>query len=123
MDISTLQSLSTLFWMIPIVAYGVFEYQRREQNHKMILLALKYGKEPPTFEAKPQIWQFFTTGFVALILLAGAIGFLVWRPHIIYGGKAMYLLALLFLLMLTPLLYVLVKDIQAYRKYQKSVGG
>jgi preprotein translocase subunit YajC len=122
MDASAAQLTSTLFWIIPIIAYGVFEYQRREQNHKLILLALKYGKEPPTFEAKPQIWKLFTTGFVALILLALVVGFVVWRKQILYGGEAMYVLALVFLSMFAALTYALVKDIQAYRKQRKSIG-
>jgi hypothetical protein len=119
MDLLTLQSLSSLFWTIPIAAYGIFEYQRREQNHKMTLLALKYGKEPPSFEPKPQIWQFFTTGSVALSLLASAVGFIFWRPHIIYGGGAMYILAAFFLSISAVLTLSLLKDIRVYRNNRR----
>ena len=122
MDFATSQLYSSLFWAVSIIVYGIFEYQRREQNHRMTLLALKYGKEPPSFEPKPQIWKLFTTGFVVLILLAASIGLIVWSRHIIHGGWTLYILAGLFLAIFAPLAYVLVRDIQAYRNLHKSKG-
>ena len=88
----------------------------------MTLLALKYGKEPSVFEGKPQVWKLLTTGFVAFALFAASIGFLILRPHIKYGGQALYILSILFFLILVPLMFALARDIKDYREHNKTKG-
>ncbi len=116
------QYFSAILCTVAFAVYGIFEYHRREQNHKMKLLALKYGKEPPKFDAKPELWKLLTTGFVALILLVSAVGFVVWRHRIVFGGGVMYILAFFFLAIFSALLINLIRDTKAYLNWRRTEG-
>jgi len=115
MDLTIAQYSSGLFWSLAIAMYGGFEYHRREQNHKMTLLALRYGKEPPESPQKPQLWRLVTTTTVCLVLFVASFGLLAQSRQIIYGAYAMYILAGLFFAVGLALAFVLAGDLKAYR--------
>ncbi len=53
-----------------IILYAIFEYQRREQEHRETLSYLKRGEKPPERVQVVEGWKLFTTGGVAVLLLA-----------------------------------------------------
>jgi small-conductance mechanosensitive channel len=53
-----------------IVAYGAYEYFKRERKHREQLTYLKRGEKPPVPILKVALWQLLTTGATALVLIA-----------------------------------------------------
>jgi len=53
-----------------IMVYVIFEYQRREQQQREVLSFLKKGEKNPEPVQVVEGWKLFTTGGMAIILLA-----------------------------------------------------
>jgi preprotein translocase subunit YajC len=62
--------LTSLVIIAGIMVYVILEYQRREQQHREVLSFLKKGEKPPEVVQKVEGWKLFTTGGMAIILLA-----------------------------------------------------
>ena len=64
---------TSLIVIAAIVVYVVFEYQRREQQHREVLSFLKKGEKPPEKVQAVEGWQLFTGGAMGIILLGIAV--------------------------------------------------
>ncbi len=64
---------TSLVIVVGIILYAIFEYQRREQEHREALSYLKRGEKPPERVQVVEGWKLFTTGGVAILLLAVTI--------------------------------------------------
>jgi hypothetical protein len=102
-----------LIMMAAIIAYGAFEYRRRERRHGEALVYLRQGIAPPS--GAPRAWRLVTTGFVGFLLVgAGAVLALrgVMMPRY---GSGLAVIGGIFLLIALPVLWMLFRDYRAYR--------
>ena len=69
-----------------IIVYAIFEYQRREQEHREALSYLRRGEKPPEPVQVVEGWKVFTTGGTAFILL----GVTIFVAHLAATTAAKY---------------------------------
>ena len=122
MDHSTtflLQHLTTLLYVVGILAYGVRQYVKREKAHKALVQSLLAGEGPiqtSAFgETKPALWRLLNIIALEILLLVGIIWLVSIRPKILYGGEVTYIIALFFLVLLAFLTPILIRDVKLYR--------
>lgn len=106
---------------LAILIWAAFEYHRREQDHREVMVFLQRGLQPPPRSDSPQPFQLWTAGGVALLLIVLSIG-LVWLAFsgsILYGSGALIVLAVPFVSMAILLLLIVRRD-RRILKQQKA---
>jgi hypothetical protein len=94
-----------------ILLYGTYEYRRRERQHRLDMEYLRRGIDPPhESELVVPRWRILTVALTACIAI-GAAGFLIFKGITHPGYMApMIIIALLFLSLAAPLIYMIVRD-------------
>ena len=107
---------SSLIIAAAIALYGVYEYRRRERQHRVDIEFLRRGIEPPP-EADLMVprWRIATVAITACITI-GAAGFVIFKG-ITHPGYGTPLIAIggMFLSLAAPLVYIIVRDIRLPR--------
>ena len=94
-----------------ILLYGTFEYRRRERLHRLDMEYLRRGIEPPPeSELLVPLWRTLTVALTACIAI-GAAGVLIFKgiTHPEYGAPMIFI-ALFFISLAAPLVYMIVRD-------------
>jgi hypothetical protein len=111
--------ISTFLQAAAIVAYGVYQFYKREKSHKELIQGILEGKETDVREISqvpaPALWRLATTSIIELMLLAAIVWLVYIRSRILYGGEITYIIAFFFSIIFVILLVVLLRDIKAYR--------
>jgi hypothetical protein len=108
-------------YIIPlcIIIYAIFEYQRREQQHRERMELLKRDVVPATNRRTPTIATIIYTASVACILLLAIIAYFILIIHLHLKSFGLILLPALFIVILILLLLILKRDITTYKTINK----
>lgn len=109
--------------VVPIIAYGIYQYYKREKIHRALLQSIVAGGQPiPTsgFDTiRPALWRLLTIAVVETVLMVGVIWLVSIRSRILYGGDVVYIIAFFFLILFTFLMSIFLRDLRTYRNKRK----
>ena len=119
-------SADTVFWVVGIITYGIYQYRKREKNHRLLLQNLIEGKEAKSVEAgtlgTSTVWRLWTISLVEALLLGAIVWLVSVRSRILYGRGTVYILAGIFLALFLSLLLILLRDIKAHQGQKRKKG-
>jgi hypothetical protein len=119
-------SADTLFWVAGIITYGIYQYRKREQAHRLLIQSLIEGKEVTGVEmgtsAKVVPWRIWTISLVEALLLAAIVWLVSLHSRILYGGDVVYILAGVFLALFLTLLLILLREVSRHRSQRRQNG-
>jgi hypothetical protein len=114
---------SSLIITVAILIYGLFEYRRREQRHRIDMEFLRRGITPPQeSELVVPRWRIATVAMTAFFTFATA-GILIFKGITHPGYRTpLFVIACVFLALSAPLVYMIVRDRRAPRgKLRRSI--
>jgi high-affinity Fe2+/Pb2+ permease len=114
---------SSLIIAAAIAVYGIWEYRRRERQHRIDIEFLMRGIEPPPeTDLKVPRWRIATVAITACIA-GGAAAVVIYKGATHPGYRApLIIIGCIFLSLAAPLVYIIVRDIRLPRgKLRRSL--
>lgn len=111
---------NTYVWAGGILAYGIYQYLKREKAHRMFLQNVIAGDRlvsvAPNGVAEPALWRLLSIGAVEILLMGSIIWLVLIRSKIHEGGEAVYIIAFVFFVFFAFMMPILMRDIKAYQR-------
>ncbi|HLP16001.1 MAG TPA: hypothetical protein VK470_07075 [Bacteroidota bacterium] len=118
-DIST-----TIVVIGGIIVYSIFEYQRRELQHRETMELLRHDiVPPPPVIVGPSLWSLIWSAVVCMFLLSASLGMIVLSIRMPGMRMPLIVIALVFAVLLAMASVLLFTDVRRYRRGREAEKG